>query len=58
MVRAYLRVSFVLPKGENKSPSPIIGDGFLDPYTVDYVGQPLNKVKDRVAYFPPPLNSL
>ena len=38
----YLFVSFVLPKGENDSSSPIIGGGFLDPYNVDYVGQPLN----------------
>ena len=37
-----LLVSFVLPRGEKDSPSPIIGDGFLDPYNVDYVGQPLN----------------
>ena len=42
MVSAYIFVSFVLPKGENDSPSLIIGDGFLDPYNVDYVGQPLN----------------
>ena len=35
-------VSFVLPKGENDSPSPIIGDGFHEPYTVDYVRQPVN----------------
>ena len=26
----------------NDSTSPIIRDGFLDPYNVDYVGQPLN----------------
>ena len=42
MIQAYLLVSFVLPKGENDSPSPIIRDAFLGPYNVDYVGQPLN----------------
>ena len=35
-------VAFVFPKWENDSPSLIIGDGFLDPYNVDYVRQPLN----------------
>ena len=40
MLSAYLHVSFVLPKEENDS--PIIGDGFLDSYNVDYVGQPHN----------------
>ena len=34
--------SFFLPKGENDSPSPIIGDGFLDPCNVYGVGQPIN----------------
>ena len=42
MVWAYLLVSCVLPKEENDSPSPIIGDGFLDPHNVDYVRQQLN----------------
>ena len=34
--------SFVIPKAENDFPFPIIGDGFLDPYNVDYVRRPLN----------------
>ena len=39
MVSAYPLVSFVLPIGENDSPSPIIRDGYLYPYNVDCVGQ-------------------
>ena len=42
VVCANLLISFVLLKWKNDNHSSIIGDDFLDPYIVDYIGQTVN----------------